>query len=405
VEAPGTDGLVTKAAELAAAKAAKIAGINAVTNGLDEADYTTGSWQALQTSITDAINQVDDAATVNAVNAVSVPGMDVLITKAAELAAAKAAKIAAINAVTNGLDEADYTTGSWQALQTAMSDAISQVNAATTVDEVNAVETPNTDVLVRVYVLSVNSGTGGGNFAQGEIVTITAGNAPTGQRFKQWNISPTVTFTGGTNATSATAKFTMPAGAVTATATYEPIPATTYTVTVNSGTGGGNFAQGATVTITASNAPTGQRFKQWNVSPAVTFTGGTNATSATAKFTMPAGTVTATATYENIPTPLSFTVTYNTDGGSPATIAPVTVANGTSIALPTAPTKSKSIFKGWKTGNTTLAAGASYTVTGNVTFTAQWVKTIFSTKYEATFFNWILFIFGFGFIWMWFARP
>jgi len=97
----------------------------------------------------------------------------------------------------------------------------------------------------------------------------------------------------------------------------------------------------------------------------------------------------------------NYTVTYNTDGGTPS-IAPVTVASGTSITLPAAPTKSKSIFKGWKTGSTTLAVGANYTVTGNVTFTAQWAKTIFSTKYEATFLNWILFFLCFGFIWMWF---
>jgi len=258
------------------------------------------------------------------------------------------------------------------------------------------------DIPATTYAVTVNSGTGGGNYAAGATVTIAASIAPTGQQFKQWNISPSVTFTGSTNATSVTAKFTMPAGAVTATATYEPIPATTYAVTVNSGTSGGNFAQGATVTITASGAPAGQRFKQWNISPAVTFTDGTSAASSTAKFTMPAQEVTATAVYENIPTQTSFTVTYNTDGGNPASIAPVTVTSGTSITLPAAPTKSKSIFKGWKTGSTTLAAGASYTVTGNVTFTAQWAKTIFSTKYEATFLNWILFFLCFGFIWMWF---
>jgi len=38
----------------------------------------------------------------------------------------------------------------------------------------------------------------------------------------------------------------------------------------------------------------------------------------------------------------------------------------------------------------------------NVTVTANYVKTIFSTKYEATFLNWILFFVCFGFIWMWF---
>jgi len=31
------------------------------------------------------------------------------------------------------------------------------------------------------------------------------------------------------------------------------------------------------------------------------------------------------------------------------------------------------------------------------------VKTVFSTSYEATFINWLLFFLGFGFIWMWLA--
>jgi len=95
------------------------------------------------------------------------------------------------------------------------------------------------------------------------------------------------------------------------------------------------------------------------------------------------------------------TITYSTDGGSP-TIAPVTVASGSSITLPAAPTKSGYIFKGWKTGSATLGAGASYTVTGDVTFTAQWTKTIFSTNCPSTVWNWIVFIFCFGWAWMWF---
>jgi len=113
---------------------------------------------------------------------------------------------------------------------------------------------------------------------------------------------------------------------------------------------------------------------------------------ATASFTLTVSAVQVT----------NYTVTYNTDGGTSAAIAPVTVASGTTISLPSAPAKSGNIFKGWSNGSTTLNAGASYTVTGNVTFTAQWAKTIFSTKYEATFLNWILFFVCFGFIWMWF---
>ena len=76
----------------------------------------------------------------------------------------------------------------------------------------------------KTYVVTVTNGTGGGDYVAGAVVTVTANTAPTGQQFKQWNISPSVTYTGGTNATSATAKFTMPEQAVTATAVYEPKP-------------------------------------------------------------------------------------------------------------------------------------------------------------------------------------
>ena len=70
---------------------------------------------------------------------------------------------------------------------------------------------------------------------------------------------------------------------------------TSYTVTVNSGTGGGDYAAGATVTITADAAPSGKVFDKWTTSDGVTFT---NASSATTTFTMPAYAVTVTATYK-----------------------------------------------------------------------------------------------------------
>ena len=81
---------------------------------------------------------------------------------------------------------------------------------------------------------------------------------------------------------------------------YDP----TYALYVKNGTGGGTFAEGKTVTIKANAAPSGQHFKQWNVSPSVTFTSG-SATTATASFAMPAGTVTATAIYEKNAVPVT----------------------------------------------------------------------------------------------------
>ena len=57
-----------------------------------------------------------------------------------------------------------------------------------------------------------------------------------------------------------------------------------YTLTVTKGTGGGNFADGETVTITADQAPTGKEFDKWITSDGVAFD---NASSLTTTFTMP----------------------------------------------------------------------------------------------------------------------
>ena len=72
----------------------------------------------------------------------------------------------------------------------------------------------------------------------------------------------------------------------------------TYAVTVTNGTGGGNYAAGATVSITAGTPPAGQQFKNWTANPAVTFA---NANSASTTFVMPANAVTVTAVFEDIP--------------------------------------------------------------------------------------------------------
>ena len=82
------------------------------------------------------------------------------------------------------------------------------------------------------YALTVNNGTGGGDFAAGTQVPITANAAPSGQVFDRWTTSGGGTFA---NANSASTTFTMPAAAVTVTATYKsssnpnPNPAPTYT--------------------------------------------------------------------------------------------------------------------------------------------------------------------------------
>ena len=72
------------------------------------------------------------------------------------------------------------------------------------------------------YIVTVNNGTGGGNYAEGESVTITASAPETGKQFAGWTGADGLTFTSGSAAT-ATATFTMPARAVEVTAVYEDI--------------------------------------------------------------------------------------------------------------------------------------------------------------------------------------
>jgi uncharacterized repeat protein (TIGR02543 family) len=77
------------------------------------------------------------------------------------------------------------------------------------------------------------------------------------------------------------------------------------------------------------------------------------------------------------PTPTTYTVTYDCNGGTNGCPGNVTdIEAGTTITLADAPTKTDYTFDGWSDGTTTYQAGASYTVNGNVTFTAQWTEIV-----------------------------
>lgn len=147
------------------------------------------------------------------------------------------------------------------------------------------------------YPLTVVNGVGGGSYAAGAVVTISANAPASGQIFKSWT-GATVT-----NANSASTTLTMPAANTTVTANYAAA-ATTYTLTVVNGTGGGSYAAGATVNIAANAAPSGQVFKNW--------TGATvaNPAAPATSLTMPAANTTVTANYaSNVVTQIPFPVT------------------------------------------------------------------------------------------------
>ncbi|GBU23390.1 hypothetical protein R80B4_03307 [Fibrobacteres bacterium R8-0-B4] len=114
--------------------------------------------------------------------------------------------------------------------------------------------------------------------------------------FNNWTTSSAgVTFA---DPNSASTTFAMPANAVTVTAVFEDIK---YAVTVSSAgtgsTGGGSYAAGATVSISAGTAPSGHVFKNWTAGGGVTLADPNNAATT---FTMPANAVTVTANFEAI---------------------------------------------------------------------------------------------------------
>ncbi len=207
------------------------------------------------------------------------------------------------------------------------------VNSVGNGEEASAAATPIATP-TPTYTVTVTKGAGGGEFAQGFTVTITANPAPSGQRFKEWQvISGGITLV---NSQEASTSFQMPANAVEVAATYETIPEITYTVTVNGSyaavSGAGSYAQDVTVTIDAGSR-TNYSFNGWTSLDGVTFT---NSNSATTTFIMPPRSVTVTANW-----------TYRGGGGSggggsstpttpaaPSYKADVKAENGTETTLP-----------------------------------------------------------------------
>ncbi|WP_461255280.1 InlB B-repeat-containing protein [Treponema sp. R80B11-R83G3] len=85
-----------------------------------------------------------------------------------------------------------------------------------------------------------------------------------------------------------------------------------------------------------------------------------------------------------------FTVTYHANGGSGTVPQPQTVYSGISVTIPGKGDLSKSgkIFSGWNTldtgGGTNYLAGATYTVTANVTLYAKWLSEVqYTVTYHA----------------------
>jgi uncharacterized protein (TIGR02145 family) len=231
-----------------------------------------------------------------------------------------------------------------------------------------------------VKVSSLGAGaSGSGNYAPGATVSINAGTAPDGFRFKNW------TTTGGmffTNANKAATTFMMPSAAVTVIANFEP---DTYILTVLSdgdgATESGERAPGRQISINAGTPPEGLYFKKWTTESGVTFA---NANSATTTFTMPASAVTVTASFEP-----KYTVTLSSVGtGASVNGSEFFVGATVLISAGTAPTEQR--FNNWtsENGDVTFANVSSATTTftmpaSDVTVTANFGANTFRVTVRA----------------------
>ena len=228
----------------------------------------------------------------------------------------------------------------------------------------NTGETPAT------YSVTVNGGTGGGEYAEGATVKIKANAPATGKEFTSWTIEG-VTVDDKTNAEIT---FTMPANAVTATANYEYID---YTVTVNGGTANKTTAHyGDSITITAAAPEAGKRFTGWTLDGVTV----NDKTKAEITFTMPAGNVTATANYDFI----NYTVSVT--GG---TANKTTAHYGDSITITAAAPATGMHFTGWTLNGVTVedntVAELNFRMpAGNVTATANYAAHTFGAWTEKT---------------------
>jgi len=311
--------------------------------------------------------------------------------------------------VINGSDSGEYEAGAnipitadappsgktfdtWTAASGSFADVNSASTTFTMPAEAVMVTATYKDAPATTYTLTVIDGSGSGEYEADASIPIIADTPPSGKIFDAWSAS-SGSFA---DASSASTTFTMPAEAVTVTATYKDAPAITYTLTVNGGSGSGDYPEGASVPIVAGDPLSGKVFDVW------TATNGsfTDANSASTAFTMPAGAATVTATYKNAPTSPADKTALNARLDAIGNTQKGKYTDDTWNAFQSALNAARSIASN---GNATQDQVNSALNALNAAFAnLREKKFIFTTRYEATIWNWIMFFLLFGWIWMWF---
>jgi len=192
------------------------------------------------------------------------------------------------------------------------------------------------DITIERYVLTVKRGSGGGNYKSGEVVTITANDAPRGMAFDGWVVNNSSVLIDDINESSTI--LIMPESAVKVAATYSKISSERYVLTVKRGSGGGNYKSGEVVAITANKATNGMVFDSWvsnNSSAVIADVNQSNTT-----LTMPDGVVDVTATYSGVQAErYTLKVIKGSGGGS--------YKSGEVVAINAKKAPAGTVFNGW----------------------------------------------------------
>lgn len=201
--------------------------------------------------------------------------------------------------------------------------------------------------------------------------------ARTGYTFTGWNASAD----GSGAAYQPEGSLTIPAENITLYAQWSP---TTQILTYSANGGSGapqtevTFALAALTVATEQPTRAGYRFASWNTS--VDGTGDSYAPGDALR--MPATDLSLFAQW----IPVTYSLTYDAAGGSGA--PPSTSSSfGTSVTVPmTTPSRDGYGFNGWSTtgdeSGVTWNPGATFTVTGNVVFHAQWIANTYTLRYN-----------------------
>ena len=180
------------------------------------------------------------------------------------------------------------------------------------------------------YSVTVTNGTGGGEYAEGATVTITANAPETGKEFTSWTINGVSV----DDKTEAEITFTMPANAVTATANYGDV---LYEFALENCTADKEAAKfGEEVTFTADDI-IGKRFDSWNIKGVDNLTG-LDLTKSPITITMPANDINVAAVLEDI----DYTVTVT--GG---TADKATAHYGDTVTITANAPETGKRFTGW----------------------------------------------------------